>query len=385
MKDEKSEITRQRLQRGLHIVKRGRVWYVERCVRGRQTRRSLETEDIMEARRRALAGPEELPAPRPFLKNAPKPEVLTLGKALEQYREWYDKNRRASGARRLFPVLEMFVKALGEDRDTRSVTRDDVQRWLDGRREGLSVSTLRGDFGRVRAFIRYVALRKEAGDLNAVRGIEHPRDEEITKEAPSPEKVEAVLRKLRGTWLEDYCRLLAETGMRPTEALGLRGVDLRGKLLSIVPWEGRLLKSKWSRRVIELNAVALGILQERVARMFHRERPIFGNKLGEVYGEGSVYHKFLDTLAGGHGKKVPEELRMTLYDFRHFFCSVHAAPGPQHMEIEALAAYIGHSPTSTQTLLRWYADQRALRRGAPPAITPAPKEGRIIPIKGQGQ
>jgi hypothetical protein len=79
---------------------------------------------------------------------------------------------------------------------------------------------------------------------------------------------------------------------------------------------------------------------------------------------------------------------MTLYDFRHFFCSEHAAPGPQHMEIEALAAYIGHSPASTQTLLRWYADQRALRRGAPAELVGEPKEGKVIPLgkaKAEGE
>jgi hypothetical protein len=50
------------------------------------------------------------------------------------------------------------------------------------------------------------------------------------------------------------------------------------------------------------------------------------------------------------------------------------------MEIEALASYIGHSPASTQTLLRWYADQRALRRGAPAQLVGEPKEGKVIPL-----
>jgi hypothetical protein len=55
------------------------------------------------------------------------------------------------------------------------------------------------------------------------------------------------------------------------------------------------------------------------------------------------------------------------------------------MELEALAAYIGHSPKSRETLMRWYVDQVALRRGAPPALTEAPKEGHVVPIReGQG-
>jgi hypothetical protein len=105
--------------------------------------------------------------------------------------------------------------------------------------------------------------------------------------------------------------------------------------------------------------------------MADKTRPIFMNPEGQVYRVNSVYHLFRQALAGGKRAHVPRELRMSLYDFRHFFCSEHAAPGPLHMDLEALAAYIGHSPKSRETLLRWYTDQNALRRGAPAAIFPA--------------
>ncbi len=96
--------------------------------------------------------------------------------------------------------------------------------------------------------------------------------------------------------------------------------------------------------------------------------------------ERSIIHLFRELLAGARRKPVPEALRMTLYDFRPFFCSEHAAPGPRHMEIEALSACIGHIPASTQTLLRWYADQRALRRGAPASLIAEQKEGKGIAL-----
>ena len=94
--------------------------------------------------------------------------------------------------------------------------------------------------------------------------------------------------------------------------------------------------------------------------MVPEEPPGYGRK------ERSIIHLFRQILAGARRAPVPEALRMTLYDFRHFFCSEHAAPGPQHMEIEALSADIGHRHASTQTLLRWYADQRRSRRGPHP-------------------
>ena len=373
---DKIGIGRVRVQKGRHLVKRGETWYLEECVRGLQTRRSLGTGDLQEAGRRAAEGGE--PALIPLLRPKAEPP-LTLEKALLEYEEWYRKNRRESGADRALPVVQLFVDALGDGFDPKAITRDHVQKWVNARVDGRASVTVRCDFGKVRAFLYWLAKRRDAVNPNCCRGLDMPRDHGLTKEAPSCEKVKAVLAKLRShPWMSDFCTVLAETGMRPTELLGLRGTDVRDKLVSISPWEGRELKSKWSKRVLEVNNAVSEILNRRKETMFKKTLPIFANKLGEVYMERSVFHLFKDILGGGKLKKPPEELRMTLYDFRHFFCSEHAAPGPQHMEIEALAAYIGHSPASTQTLLRWYADQRALRRGAPAQLLREPKNGMVI-------
>jgi len=371
---DKGSVTRVRLQKGRHLVKRGDVWYLESCQGGLQERWSLGTADLQEATLRAAQGGE--PVLNPVLK--PKaPTGLTLGKALEEYEDWYAKNRRDT--ERSKAPLQAFLDLLGEDKDTRSITRDDVQRFVDHRVDGRSPITVKSDFARVRAFLYWLAKRKNAADMASCRGIDRPKEEGTTREAPSPEKVKAVIAKLRPhRWLADFATVLAETGLRPSELLGVRGTDVREKLLSVVPWEGRDLKSKWSKRVIELNDGAAEILKKRKETMFNKALPIFATETGEVYAVHSAYHAFQDTLGGGKLKKPPEALKMTLYDFRHFFCSEHAAPGPQHMEIEALAAYIGHSPASTQTLLRWYADQRALRRGAPAPLVGEPKEGKVI-------
>ncbi len=377
---DKSGIRRVKLQRGRHLVKRGETWYLECCSGGLQTRRSLDTGDIQEATRRAAEAEPTRHVLRSVLK--PKaPEALTLGKALEEYEDWYERNNRT--AWRAIPSVRWFVESVGEEVDTRTVTREHLQRFVTSRVDGRSAITVRDDYARVRAFLRWIVARREAAIVGTPwTAIERPKAKSVTREAPSPDKVKAVLAKLRShPWLGDYCTVLAETGMRPSELLGLRGIDVREKLCSIVPWEGRDLKSEWSRRVIELNDSVRGILKARKDAMFKKELPVFANGSGEVYAEHSVLHYFQDWLGGGKLKKPPESLRMTLYDFRHFFCSEHAAPGPQHMEIEALAAYIGHSPASTQTLLRWYADQRALRRGAPASVLGEPKEGTVVPMR----
>jgi len=58
------------------------------------------------------------------------------------------------------------------------------------------------------------------------------------------------------------------------------------------------LKSKWSKRKIELNQSAFDILKTRVEIMFKRELPIFGTELGEVYQPDSTLHGTKKILGG---------------------------------------------------------------------------------------
>src|SRR5689334_24395466 len=105
-----SGVMRVKIRKGLTLVKRGEVWYAEECRRGLQTRRSLTTGDLQEAMRRAAMGPEDQPVPRH--RSAPPAETLTLGKAFEEYEEWYRKNKRSTGARRCVPVVELFIDSV---------------------------------------------------------------------------------------------------------------------------------------------------------------------------------------------------------------------------------------------------------------------------------
>jgi len=381
-----AEVTRHRLHKGKYLVKRARTWYLETCTAGLQVRQTLETQDLEEAMRRAREGWTPTPMPPP----APVPQtagVLTLGKAFEEYRAWYAKTRRSS-ERTLF-ALKPFVDSAGPSLDVKAISREHVQQWVDSRLDGRSPATVRSDFARCRAFLRWVSDRKNVPSLFGItRGIDQPKAKTKAKRAPSIEKVRQVLQKLTEShpWLGDYCRVLAETGMRPTELLGVRGADVRQvesrKVVCIVPWEERPdLKSEHSERVIPVTETAAGILERRREKMFDKSRAIFATEFGTPYKEKSVYHLFCEVLAGGRGKGIPPELKMTLYDFRHHFCSEHAAPGAKHMAIEALAAYIGHSPKSINTLMSFYVDADALRRDTPASVLGEPKDGEVVEMK----
>src|SRR5579862_2996737 len=254
---EASEITRLRIAKGRTLVKIGEIWYLETCQRGVQKRRSLgvtKYDEALKVQSQLESAGDELPDAQ-----ARKPEeltaALTLGKASEEYLAWYGRVNRKSSLERTAPFVKMFVSTFGESRDPKVLTRADIQAWLDSRRGTLSPHTMRTDFNRLRAFIYWIADMKSAADRSICRRIELPKPKKSAKPAPSPEKIRAVIRALGEHWVGDYFRVLVETGMRPSELLGIRGTDLRdaadeegrpAKSLRIAPTEERDLKTEAS-------------------------------------------------------------------------------------------------------------------------------------------
>jgi len=384
-------ITRIKLQKGLHLVKRGEVWYAEKFAGGRwEYRKSLQTGDLETAKRRLI---EEAVSSEPILRNRPaKVAALSLDRAFETYEEWYEKRRKESSQEVTFPVIRSFIKRLGGDTDTRDITQKHLQDYIDSR-EGCSFWTVKNDFGRVRAFLKWID-KKNAGaiDLHCVRGIELPKDNSVTPEAPSMETVKAILRRVKGhPTLEDLCTVLFETGMRPGEVLALRGVDVNGNLVKIQKRDsdGWSPKSKWSIRTIQVPETVAAILKARKERLFDKAGYVFGLESGKMRHEKYVSAMFRDALRGGKKGKVemPAEFRgVNLYGLKHAFCSIHAAavidgkPNPAYMPLQQLSAYVGHGPGSTHLLERHYADRNAMRAGAPVALLGTSVETTVTAI-----
>jgi integrase len=377
-----------KIRRGLRIVQRltpgGFTWYREERVAGQAVRVSLDTADEREALRKAIAGPEDVPPVRPS-RVSPKavtPGSLTLEKALDEYETWYQKSHKASGFAVTLPTVEKFVDSVGADVETRAVIRGHVQAFID-RYESKSPVYVRNEYARVRAFLRWIDKRhQDAVDPHAVKGIELPKDESVTEEVPPLEVLRSILRKLTShPWLADYCTVLLETGMRPGEALAVRGCDLRGDLLDIKPHDGWSPKSKWSVRTIQLSPAAARILKAHADKLFDRKLPIFGLPTGKIRDPKYVGKMYRDAMRGKDGE-IPEDWKaVNLYLWRHAFASLHAQEGPAFMELSKLSSYLGHSPGSSFTLERWYVDRRAMRRGSPVSLTGEAVETKIVEIR----
>jgi integrase len=312
---------------------------------------------------------------------------MTLDQAFLKYDEWFRKGHKESAFGVTLPAVEKFIEHAGADIDTRELTADHVQRFLDSF-DDHSPIYVRNTFARIRAFVRWIDRKyRDAVDLRAVKGIELPKVPAVADEVPPMETIKALLAKLSThEWLGDYCTVLLETGMRPGEALAVRGVDLRDELLDIKPHDDWSPKSEHSVRTIPLSETARKILQARKEKLFDKRFPIFGFSTGKMRNAkevGRLYREAMKTDG-----KIPAQWKdCNIYFFRHAFASFHAKtkidrkPNPGYMVLQDLAKYMGHAPGSSRTLERWYIDARAEDIGAPVSLTGERQDGAVIPMK----
>lgn len=339
---------RVRIRRGLYVVRRGNQWYKEEAKENQQKRTALRTDNLTEALQRV-----EEPTPRKVEKGP-----RTLGLAAEKYLLWYGKHNRPSSHTRTKEILDHFVGWMGFDAPLTTLTRERAVAYRDMRSTKVSGYTTNAEFARVAAFANW--LRNENIYEVNLQGIRRLPVRTTAKDAPTPAEVQEILGKIHAhPWICDWILLLAETGMRPQEALAVRGIDYKDGLLKIRSYGDWRVKTAQDRG-IELNARARAVCEKWKEQLENKALPLFPDRKGNRRGPREAFHIYKNYL-----KKVKYEgTRWAPYDFRHFFCSQAAAAG---WPIEKLAAYVGHATVST--LERWYLDKRALRRGAPPVLT----------------
>lgn len=158
-----------------------------------------------------------------------------------------------------------------------------------------------------------------------------------------------------------YFRLLATTGLRPSEGLGIQAKDLKGGTLhirrAITRQEFSDLKPSTARRDIPLTPEMASLLYEQ------RRMTLFQTKEGLLFPSGggapsmksveSCFKRCLKATTvykrGGHNhlKKlsvITPPVRFSLYDFRHTFATKMAEQG---MGAKMLQTLMGHADIST--------------------------------------
>lgn len=353
--------SRIRIKRGVTIFLRGNIWWLQVSCRGQQTKRSLDTSNQLEAIRKAARAAE---ASNPAAALPPVQHRVGLEQALERYEKQYLKENRASSAERSFPVVQKFVEGIGPDQPVHTITRQQVVAFRDKRAETCSRHTANGDLARVRAFCRFL---QDEGLLDAdiCMRVKRLKVSNVAKDALPPETVAGVLKAMEGhPWLRDYVTVLAETGMRPQEAMHVRGCDLdaKNRLLHVQAWGGWQQKDS-EDRTLALNDKAFEILSRRKLANGDDSLPLFVGRLRKVREHRPSFRRFKQLL--------PDCLKhVTLYDFRHYYATQARAAG---RSLEDVKDDMGHACISTT--IRWYYDKKAVKRAAPPVLTTPAEEG----------
>lgn len=158
-----------------------------------------------------------------------------------------------------------------------------------------------------------------------------------------------------------YFRLLATTGLRPSEGLGIQAKDLEGETLhirrAITRQEFSDLKTSTARRDIPLTPEMASLLYEQ------RRMTLFQTKEGWLFPSGggtpsmksveSCFRRCLKATTvykrGGHNhlkklKVITPPVHLSLYDFRHTFATKMAEQG---MGAKMLQTLMGHADIST--------------------------------------
>ncbi len=162
----------------------------------------------------------------------------------------------------------------------------------------------------------------------------------------------------------NYYRLLFATGLRPSEALGLKITDIKTDHIEIrrgVTVRGVTdLKTSRARRDIPMTDEIRLILRDQTNRvqLTTRERWLFPTSVGQpdMGAVLSAFHKARRRTGtwttGKRGQKidlVTPPVDFTLYDFRHTFATKMAEAGVSE---QALTAIMGHADISTT--LKYY-------------------------------
>jgi integrase len=165
----------------------------------------------------------------------------------------------------------------------------------------------------------------------------------------------------KGTKYVNYFRLLYETGIRPSEALGLQIPDVAGPDIQIrrgVTARGLSeLKTKRAIRDIPITPEVRAVIDNQIKRvgLSTRERWLFASQSGQpkmsmIVTAFKRIRRKTGRVGRGKGLSVTTPpVAFSLYDFRHTFATRMASKG---MNPKTLQYIMGHSDISTT--LRYY-------------------------------
>jgi integrase len=235
-----------------------------------------------------------------------------------------------------------------------ALTASDIQHFINELAgSGLGPRTVAMVHGAIRACLSK-AVKLGKLPRNVARDVELPRKAHVERVFFTPEEARRFCEAVRGDRWEAFFLLLVHTGLRPSEALGLKWSDIEGTSLRVrralvrIPGEEPMLedtKTPRSRRVIPLGEQVSDSLQR------HRRSQVeWRLKLGAAYQDQDLIFAnetggFVDcqNVRGRHFKPILKAAKLPevrLYDLRHCCATMLLASG-EHPKV--VQERLGHA------------------------------------------
>lgn len=298
---------------------------------------------------------------------------LTLDDLFRRWEEDYLRVHNSEGdIRTTVPAYDQHVRPHLGHRLAGEIQRSDVYSVMARmQKQGYSASMLRRVRGCVSRPYNWAIDTLGMALANPTQGLrfkyQDPAEERLPRVIPQ-EALERFVTAAEGSKYYRYYQVLAMTGLRPSEALGLQAKDIKQGHLEIrrgVTGDGLSdLKTKAARREIPLTAELRQILIDQ------RSETAFATPEGWLFPSAngapsmsavrSAFQRTLNQTAtwerGGRNKNeklriIEKPVHFSLYDFRHTFASKMAALGMSHV---ALRTIMGH--TDISTTMKYYVE-----------------------------
>jgi integrase len=329
--------------------KGAKAWYVELDGRQIPLARGAKDATKAEARRefhRLMASRKEAVAVGP-----------TLGALADLFADYLVRETAPLTVEWYKRHLGSFVRHVGKHFPAADVRPLHVTAWLEP--TTLGPTTRHGAMAAVRRLFRW---GKRQGHLAA-----DPMTD-LEKPTPKPRETDLTAEQaqaIRAAYRSDdpfvaFMDVLHETGMRPSEAMGLEASE--------IDFDGREIRrqGKGRARVIRLTDAALELLRRLAAQ--HPEGPVLRNSRGTPWTRNSTACRFARLRARiGVGREATAE------SFRHSFVTDGLERG---VSVSAMAELVGHK--STKMIDKHYSKLRertshlheAVAKVRPPRVTP---------------
>lgn len=156
-------------------------------------------------------------------------------------------------------ILDQHLMPIFGTMEIAAIRRRDVQRYLTGRLRDVSRESARKEFFVLRHMLQF-AVEEQLIPVNHANGVELPKAPPGRLRYLQPTELHAVLEACP-EWLRPIAGLLAFTGMRRGEVLGLRWMDIDRKGRKII-----LPQTKnGDGRVVSLNKLAMDVIDSLTA------------------------------------------------------------------------------------------------------------------------